>query len=364
MDHKQIVRPQFGAGCVTELMPALLGHDRSTLPAEFGDGGRVLLVLDGLGWEQLQDRTSLMPILSEFTGDRITTVAPSTTACALTSITTALSPGEHGIVGYRMVVDDDVFNCLRWGSRSQPDARQTVPPELIQPYEPFLGQSLPYVTKSEFRTTGFTQAHLRGGRPDGYSTPAVLVHNTAKLIRSGEQAVYCYYDGIDKVAHQYGLGSEYEAELAFVDRMIGDLLIALPQGSTVMVSADHGHVDCGDRLVQIDPDVLDATGSLSGEARFRWLHARNGDEDSLLEMATDRHSHHAWVVGRKDMIDQNWFGSSMSPDVESRIGDVALLPFEPIGFADPADTGPIDLVGRHGSLTSAEMYVPCVVQSA
>lgn len=364
MDHKQMVRPQFGAGCITELMPALLGHGQQSLPAEFGDSGRVLFVLDGLGWEQFRERPGLMPVLDEFVGDRITTVAPSTTACALTSITTALSPAEHGIVGYRMVVDDDVFNCLRWGSRSQPDARQTIPPDLIQPYEPFLGQAVPYVTKSEFRTTGFTQAHLRGGRPEGYSTPAVLVHNTAKLIHGGEEAVYCYYDGIDKVAHQYGLEGEYEAELAFVDRMLGDMLSALPSGTTVMVSADHGHVDCGDRLVQIDPEVLDATDSLSGEARFRWLHAKRRGEDELLEIAEDRHSHHAWVVSRQKMIDENWFGPSMSSDVASRIGDVALLPFDSIGFADPADSGPIDLIGRHGSLTSAEMYVPCLVQTA
>ena len=50
----------------------------------------------------------------------------------------------------------------------------------------------------------------------------------------------------------------------------------------------------------------------------------------------------------------------MSAGVVDRLGDVAMLPFEPIGFADPADTGPFELVGRHGSLTSAEMLVPCV----
>ena len=33
------------------------------------------------------------------TGGPITSVVPSTTATALTSITTGLSPGEHGVVG-------------------------------------------------------------------------------------------------------------------------------------------------------------------------------------------------------------------------------------------------------------------------
>ena len=45
-------------------------------------------------------------------GGAITTVAPSTTATALTSIATGLAPAQHGIVGYRMLVDDDVLNVL------------------------------------------------------------------------------------------------------------------------------------------------------------------------------------------------------------------------------------------------------------
>lgn len=355
------IRPAFGSGCITELMPALVGVSSGDgLPARYPAGPRVLLVLDGLGWDQLQDNAALMPTLARFEGGPITTVAPSTTAAALPSITTALPPGEHGLIGYRMVVDDAVFNCLRWGSDSRPDARKTVPPTLVQPYQPFLGASMPMVTRAEFRRSGFTEAHLRGGVLVGYRTPAVLVHEVARLVRAGEPAVYAYYDGVDKVAHEYGLGSEYRAELVYTDRLVADLLDALPAGTTVMVTADHGQVDCSAGLVDIHPDVLSGTAMLSGEARFRWLHAANGRRAQLLDTAREAHGHHAWVYSRDQMMDEYWFGRSVSNDIQDRLGDVALLPFEPIGFEDPDDTGPMDLVGRHGSMTSAEMLVPCV----
>ncbi len=362
----QPIRPAFGNGCITDLMPTVLGHTdgAGVLPATFGSGPNVLLVLDGLGWEQLEDHRDILPTLGAFTGGPITTVAPSTTAAALPSITTSLSPGEHGLIGYRMVVDDEIFNCLRWGSKARPDSRMTVPPTMLQPYDPFLGSPLSLVTKAEFRRSGFTEAHLRGGRLTGYRTTAVLVHEVARLVRSGEQAVYAYYDGVDKVAHEYGLGSEYRAELAFVDRLAADLMEALPSGATMMVTADHGQVDCGNGLVDIHPDVLSKTDLLSGEARFRWLHAANGDTAELLEASAEHHGHHAWVRSLDEMLDEKWFGRNVSTEVQSRLGDVALLPFEPIGFDDPDDTGPMDLIGRHGSLTSAEMYVPCVVATA
>lgn len=363
---EQPIPPAFGQGCITELMPALLGESgrSAALPADFGRGPRVLLVLDGLGWDQLQQHRDITPTLSEFEGGRITTVAPSTTAAALTSITTSLSPGEHGLIGYRIVVDDSVFNCLRWGTTDRPDARKTVPPVMLQPYEPFLGTSLPLVTKAEFRRSGFSEAHLRGGRLVGYRTTAVLVHEVARLIREGEAAVYAYYDGVDKVAHEYGLGSEYCAELAFVDRLVADLLEAVPTGTTVLVTADHGQVDCGSGLLPIHPDVLSRTQLLSGEARFRWLHATAGAGAELLAAASEHHGHHAWIRSLEQMLDEHWFGHKVSEDVQARLGDVALLPFEDTGFDDPDDTGPMELIGRHGSLTAAEMYVPCVSATA
>ncbi len=354
------VLPSYGDGCVNELVPALLGGGPSPgLPVDLsGPGAKVLLVLDGLGWDQLVDRWTLAPTLRSFDGGPITTVAPSTTATALTSITTGLTPGEHGIVGYRMVVDDDVMNCLRWWTDGRGDARQTTPPDLIQPYPPFLGQGVPMVSKAEFRTSGFSKAHLRGARLSGYRTPAVLVHETARLVREGESFVYAYYDGVDKVAHEYGLESTYEAEMAFADRIVADLMAALPPGTQVIVTADHGQVDCADGLVTIDSAALDLTDGLSGEGRFRWLHAVTGAEADLLDAATEAHGHHAWVVSIDEIVDEGWFGSSISAEARRRLGDVALLPWEPIAFDDPADSGPFELVSRHGSLTSAEMVVP------
>ena len=56
-------------------------------------------ILDGLGWEQLDARRDLMPTLTSLVGGPISTVAPTTTATALCSIATGLTPAEHGLLG-------------------------------------------------------------------------------------------------------------------------------------------------------------------------------------------------------------------------------------------------------------------------
>jgi len=319
---------------------------------------KVLVVLDGIGWLQLQARPDVAPTLSAMEGGPITTVAPSTTATALTSITTGLTPGEHGLIGYRMMVDGQILNALRWGTKLKGDARKTIPPDSVQPFDPFLGKRVDYVSRAEFASSGFTKAHLRGASLSGYRTPALLVHETARIIKEGSPFVYAYYDGIDKVAHEFGLGSEYDAELRFVDRMVGDLIDSVPSGTQVVLTADHGQVDCGNNLVPVAGDLTPMIESLSGEARFRWLHAESGATAELLEAAKECHGDQAWVVSATEMVEAGWFGPYMRPEARDRLGDVALLPFEPTGFDDPDDSGPFRLISRHGSLTADEMLVP------
>jgi hypothetical protein len=125
------VLPSYGGPCVSGLVPALLGapEDAPAWVPEAGLDARqvVLFVLDGLGWDQLQERREIAPTLASMAGSPITTVVPSTTSTALTSITTGLPPGEHGVIGYRMAVQGEILNVLRWSTASG-DARSTIPP--------------------------------------------------------------------------------------------------------------------------------------------------------------------------------------------------------------------------------------------
>ena len=112
--------PDYGGACVCNIVPALLGPGGterlpSWMPEPVAGADQVvLLVLDGLGWEQLKARPHLAPTLASMAGGAIHTIVPSTTATALTSIATGLAPGEHGVMGYRIEVHGEVLNVLRW----------------------------------------------------------------------------------------------------------------------------------------------------------------------------------------------------------------------------------------------------------
>jgi hypothetical protein len=235
----------------------------------------------------------------------------------------------------------------------------------MQPSPPFLGTRPTVVARTEFVNSGFTGAHLAGSPYRGWRMPSTLIAETAAALRAGDRFVYAYYDGIDKVAHEYGVASaHFDLELATVDQMVGSLLAAMPSGTTLLITADHGQVDVGERIVTPAPDVLALVAGQSGEGRFRWLHSRIGRQADLAEAAAGAHGDVAWVVTREQARDEKWFGPVVGAAAWARLGDVALVPFEPISFDDPDDSGPFRLVSRHGSLTSAEMLVPLVAAQA
>ena len=368
MSGPQPVLPDYTGTGLTGVVPALMAEPGQR-PAWLPDAVRqaeqvVLLVVDGLGWLQWQERLHLTPRLSSLEGGRITTVAPSTTAAALTSLVVGAPPAAHGIVGYRVVVHGpggpDVMNVLRWRTAAG-DARPFVDPHGFQVLDPFGGRPVPVVSKADFAGTGFTESHQRGAVQVGWFQASSMAVEVGTLMRAGQPFVYAYYDGVDRIAHIRGFGPHYDAELAALDRLVGDLIDALPAGAALAVTADHGQVLVGDRAVPLSPRLLDEVAMMSGEARFRWLHSKDGTPgaaEKLAAAARDLYGDQAWVVTYDQVEAEGWLGGRMPDAFRARVGDVALVPFEPVGYLDTVEAGDFQLACRHGSLTPEEMWVP------
>jgi hypothetical protein len=352
------VKPDFAGSAITGLVPSLVGGTPAPWLPEPVEGAAsvVLLLLDGLGWNAIEAHRSLLPELGALAGGPITTVAPSTTASALTSLATGLAPSQHGLVGFRMRFDDDVLNVLRW----QTDRKGRAPdPFAVQRHTAFLGRAVPVVTRGEFRNTAFTEAQLRGSRFVGWNAVSTLIEHLRREVAAGERFVYGYYPYVDTVAHEFGLHDAfYELELRAVDRLVGALRDALPESTALLVTSDHGqvHVEPG-AWIEL-PELEPLVGMYAGDARFRYAYARRGAASDLAAAARERAGHAAWVFTREEILDGGWLGPSAEGSIGRRIGDVVLAAREPVAFFDPAMPLERHLLGMHGSLTPDEMYVP------
>jgi hypothetical protein len=357
VDTTGAVLAEYGGTGLTGIAPSLVGAaPNDWLPEPVRDARSVvLLLLDGLGWNAIDPE--LTPVLSGLVGGSITTVAPSTTAAALTSLTTGLPPSRHGIVGFRMRVNGGVLNTLAWKST----ARR--PPDVfdVQRHAAFLGREVPVVTKSEFRRTQFTEAQLRGTRFVGWGAVSTLVEHCHRLVAEGERLVYAYYPGVDTVAHEFGLADRYyRAELRAADALVGAILDVLPESAALLVTSDHGQVDVpSDGWLSVD-DLEPMIEAQAGDARFRYLHAKPGAAADLADAAKAAFGRQAWVLTREELFASGWLGPRPEGPIGNRVGDVVLAARDLVAFVDPALPGESGLRSMHGSVTTAEMQVPLV----
>jgi hypothetical protein len=356
-DADGVALPDYGGAWIGVLLPALAsGAAPPGAPAWVAQARqRVLLLIDGLGWELYHRFASSLPSLADFDGTRITTVVPTTTATALPSLTTGRTPGEHGMLGDRMRVGGRVLSVLQWTvARGRPPS-----PEAVQPHPPFTAGRVAVVSHHKFAGSGFSAAHLRGAPYHGYEDVDDLVRRVGDCLDEGAQVVYAYLPDLDRTAHERGMGHDaFGHALALCDRVVRGIRQLLPAGAALLVTADHGHVTT-DPAARIDlRPLLPMVSAMAGSTRMRYLHARSGAVADLLAAARELVGSAAWVHDRAQVVAAGWLGPNTRPVVAGRLGDVVLSARGEATLVDPGDPFQARLLTMHGSLTPAEMYVP------
>src|SRR4051794_18082650 len=132
--------PSYGGGALADVGPSLLaalgvpGEDNALNLAETARA--CLLLVDGLGYVQLQRHADAAPFLTSMSSRSIDAGFPATTVTSLSSLGTGLPSGQHGLTGYSSYDDATgaVINWLAWRSVGPgDDLRDRLVPEVVQP---------------------------------------------------------------------------------------------------------------------------------------------------------------------------------------------------------------------------------------
>jgi hypothetical protein len=361
--------PRYGEATLAELSTSVLASvgapgeaNLLQLPAA---RRACLLVIDGLGWELLREHPAAAPFLSELavTGRPLTAGFPATTVTSLSSLGTGRPPGQHGMLGYQVAVPGEgrLLNALRWDHRV--DARKWQPGSTIFERAAAAGISAYRVAHGSFRKTGLSMAAMRGADYWSADTLGALVAQAAAALSGPAPALAMVYHGeLDATGHACGCTSDaWRFHLGHVDKLAEQLAGALPRGTALHVTADHGMVDVAaeDRIDADDlPSLRGGVALLGGEPRARHVYARPGAAADVLAAWREVLRGRAWVVPRDEAIADGWFGP-VAERLVARIGDVIAAPAGPWAIvATKAEPRESALIGMHGSLTPADQLVP------
>ncbi len=326
----------------------------------------VVVLVDGLGHEQLRTRAGHAPFLRSNlpAARRIAAGFPSTTASSMGSFGTGRSVGEHGLVGYEVLVPgaDRLLNELSWEDGPVPEEWQVVP--TVFEHVQRAGVPVTRIGPSFFDGSGLTRAALRGGRFVAAHSLGQRVDAALDALRRDDRAlVHLYWGELDKVGHVHGCGSwEWGEELGAIDGELARLARSVPSDTAVHVTADHGMVDVPHALridVAHDPDLACGIRHVGGEFRAPQLYCEPGAVTDVRAAWEATLAQRAWVRSREEAVAAGWFGT-VTPTNLPRIGDLVVAMRDRFAVVDSRTARPqlLALRGLHGSLSEDEVAIP------
>ena len=326
----------------------------------------VVMLVDGLGHELLAEHRVQAPYLHSLLGEPPATCGvPSTTATSLTSLGTALTPGQHGLVGFTSRVPEtgELLNSLFWDRpvdplEWQPNATAFTRLEAA-------GVHTSVVSKREFAGSGLTRCGQRGAEYVGADDVAERIAGAVAGAAHRPSLTYVYDGDLDWSGHRAGVDSQrWRSQLRDIDEDVQELREALPDEVRLLVVADHGMVDSAKEThvdIEDHPELRDGVTLLGGEARFRHVYCHGGAVEDVAATWRSVLGDKATVLTRGEAIERGWFGP-VDPNVRLRLGDVVVAAHDRWALMSSRDFAyEMTLVGLHGSLTSREMHIPILV---
>ena len=325
-------------------------------------------------WNELADESIFSPL---------TSITPSTTSSALTTLWTGAYPAEHGILGYEVWLREygvianmilhsaftflgDVGGLQRAGF--DPTTFLPVPtlgPHLLENgIQPFALQniSIAYSGLSKMLFPGVEVVPYRNNGDFFVSLEQLMASRKGKRTYA-----YAYWESIDTLSHRFGPDdprNEREFEL-FSLGLVNALknIRVQSRGKTLFImTSDHGHIhtpilerydltryeDINRHLVMVP----------TGENRLPYLIPRSGSEHIVIDLIHQHFGEDFIAVTSKAAIASGLFGYGRHhPMLSDRLGDWILIPQKNAYLwwwwqkENP-------LLGRHGGLSPEEMLIP------
>ena len=358
-----------------------------------GDIKRVVsVVIDGFGWNLLnKERPFLQPLLNQATGvEQITSIFPSTTGAALSSLWTGAAPAQHGFVGLKMFFPEygtiGQMLSLSPDIGYYPDAlvRAGLEPKTFLQW-PGLAEQLAAVgiPTHAFKVkniidSALSKMHGRGvAKNHAILTMADLLIQIRRLLEStAGDPLYAsaYWPTIDTLSHDHGWDDEIVA--AEFRSLITQIQVEIldrwsepaRRGTVLLIIADHGQVvtPSTEAIYLEDNPQLQQMLFMkpAGEPRVNYLYTKHKRQDDVVDYINEQLGQAIIAWPAADVLDAGLLGPPpFAPQTAERIGDVVVAMRGGHALLNTRDEDAERAMrwnGRHGGMTEAEMVVPWI----
>ena len=329
----------------------------------------VYLVIDGMGARILEKNLPTDSFLRQHQIDTVTSVFPSTTAAATTSLLSGLTPSEHGWFAWSVDFDGQVVELFR--------NRNFYTKEFL-PDSNFAMKHLPYEKIYDYATVDreiytcypIQCSNICAPHEVRFKNLRQMFHQLHQICATPEKNfVYAYYPDLDSTMHGYGTAAWRSRHLLKkIERGLKRLAKNHPD-TLFVVTADHGQNDVKGFAYLCDDADLQAclAHPISLDPRGACFVLKPG-KDAEFRAAFQKYAPDFTLYKSQDLIKQGVFGDfKLHADYQKYLGDyiaVGGATAKMMVFQQGEEFhshGKRLYHGEHTGMTADEMYVPVIV---
>lgn len=356
---------------------------KTYLGQKFENAKRVVFILvDAMGYEEalnIYENSNFKYITRP---KKISSVFPSTTVNALTTLSTAASPIEHGMLGYILYLKEfgTLANMIELSAIGM--AHDSLVSRGANPSN-FLGVPTIYeslrnyganplvIVPGYLKESGLSKMHHHGSPIQGCIDLIDMMIKLRTNIESERFSyIYVYWPMVDSMGHIYGPHSEeYMEESKFVLNTFENLVYEkltdkMRDETTFIITADHGQIQSPwqheYRITSDDEFVSTLELIPTGEPRVMYLYTK--DPQRTIEEGEKVFGSTVEFHSSSELLEKGFFGpGNPNPKSKLRIGDLVAIPKDDYSFSVKYTGNEHQMKGKHGGLSHDEMDIPLFV---
>ncbi len=329
----------------------------------------ILLILDGMGSEILKKNLSENDFLLRNLSESVNSVFPSTTTAAMTTYYSALPPVTHGWIAWSLFFKEygsfvDIFNNFDSFTKLYIDTGEKRIADIYMPYESIFTKLKGKVETHFIMPEGVI---LQEGADNEIPVRELhdIAFHIAEICKNDKQNfIFAYHFEPDFTLHYNGCTSD---KAKFLIKYINDLtekLCGELNDSLVIITADHGHIDCNMVDLRNYPDICSCLIiPPTIDARVLSFYIKAHKKQEFEELFNKYFGEHHLLLNRDEFFEKNCLGiGEKHPRLEDFIGDyVAIGTGNTMIYYLSMKKNMNTYRSTHAGLTDDEMKVPLIM---
>jgi predicted AlkP superfamily pyrophosphatase or phosphodiesterase len=326
----------------------------------------VVILVDGLGFENLKQAPAYSRFLNEKLNLAIRCEFPSTTATSITGFATGRRSSEHGVIGY--AVFDSISGRsknLLTGWESQADAESFKLEKSLS--EKAIGVRVNTVGPKAYERSGFTELTMKNANYVVADKIADRFSALERLLASEENSLtYLYVPELDQAAHKFGVDStNWLHLLEELDLTVNRFCSKLKGDVGILLTSDHGVIDVPQSehifLDEFDWYVSSVLHT-AGDPRCNFVYlAESEDLETFLQKAKNEFGSAAYICTLEDLTSTGWTGSFTEKTRKYMPDLFVIWQTRKVAYDRRfAKAHHMQLVGQHGGISDTETRVPLI----